>query len=315
MSQYPITHLPIGIEEALSKQPTKPVFEESYPLKPTEPQPINVSLLGVGTVLMIAVTLTLSSVGIELALGFLSLGSLAIFALAQQQRYSFAKRHRDYQEQLLKYEQKQAEYWKRKQGYEQKVAESHKPKNVEEYRRQEVRKALNQTIPHDAEYTEARKGKSEPKFEQYLNRYFPGQIYRHFALIIPNFKYPYTADFTYIDGKINLFIDIEIDEPYTYNKSNKRKPIHYVGDSRDIRRNIFFNNRGWIVIRFSEEQVVRYPHSCCKFIAQQIAEITRNSAITSQFTQTPDLQPQQQWTKKEAEKMASRKERDYYWQE
>jgi hypothetical protein len=32
MSQYPITHLPQAIKEALSKQPTIPVFKESYPL-------------------------------------------------------------------------------------------------------------------------------------------------------------------------------------------------------------------------------------------------------------------------------------------
>lgn len=295
MSRYPITHLPQDIKEALSKQPTKPVFKENYPLKPTEPQPINVSLLSVGTVLVIAVTLTLSSVGIELALGFLSLGSLAIFALAQQQRYSFAKRHRDYQEQL--------------RNYEQKVAESQKPENVEEYRRQEVRRALNQTIPNHTKDTGARKGKSEAKFEQYLNRYFPRQIYTDLALRIPNFKRPYTADFTYIDKEIKLFIDIEIDEPYIY---NTREPIHYIGYWKDKIRNDFFNNKGWIVIRFSEEQVVRYPDSCCKFIAQQIAEITGNSAITSQFAQTPDLQPQQQWTEKEAIEMANRKERDDY---
>ena len=295
MSQYPITHLPQNIKEALSKQPTKPNFKENYPLKPTEPQPINVSLLSVGTVLVIAVTLTLSSVGIELALGFLSLGSLAIFALAQQQRYSFAKRHRDYQEQL--------------RNYEQKVAESQKPENVEEYRRQEVRRALNQTIPNHTKDTGARKGKSEAKFEQYLNRYFPRQIYTDLALRIPNFKRPYTADFTYIDKEIKLFIDIEIDEPYIY---NTREPIHYIGYWKDKIRNDFFNNKGWIVIRFSEEQVVRYPDSCCKFIAQQIAEITGNSAITSQFAQTPDLQPQQQWTEKEAIEMANRKERDDY---
>jgi len=298
MSQYPITHLPQNIKEALSKQPTKPVFKENYPLKPTEPQPINVSLLSVGTVLVIAVTLTLSSVGIELALGFLSLGSLAIFALAQQQRYSFAKRHRDYQEQLRKYEQK--------------VAESHKPENVEEYRRQEIRKALNQTIPDDGENSKARTGRSEPMFRPYLNCYFPGQIYTNRKLINPNFDYLYTADFTYIHKEINLSIDIEIDEPYTYNEYGEIEPIHYVGDPKDKNRNDFFNNRSWIVIRFSEEQVVRYPHSCCKFIAQQIAEITRNSAITSQFAQTPDLQPQQQWTEKEAIEMANRKERDDY---
>jgi hypothetical protein len=151
-------------------------------------------------------------------------------------------------------------------------------------------------------------------FRPYINCYFPGKIDTNCELNIPNFDYPYNPDFAYIDREINLFIDIEIDEPYTYDNYGKIKPIHYFGRSKDENRNDFFNNnRGWIVIRFSEEQAVRYPDSCCKFIAQQIAEITRNSAITSQFAQTLDLQPQQQWTKKEAIEMGKRKERnDYY---
>ena len=175
---------------------------------------------------------------------------------------------------------------------------------------------MNQTIPHDGEDSDAKTGRSEPEFGDYLNCYFPGQIYTNYELNIPN-SWPrrsYTPDFAYIDKEINLFIDIEIYEPYTYNECGEIEAIHYVGYRKDEKRNKFFNNkRGWIVIRFSEEQAVRYPRSCCKFIAEQIAEITRNSAITSQFDQIPDLQPQQQWTEKEAMEMAKRKERnDYY---
>ena len=119
----------------------------------------------------------------------------------------------------------------------------------------------------------------------------------------------YTPDFAYIDERLNLHIDIEIDEPYVYHSG---KPTHYLYAGKDRKRNDFFNDRGWIVIRFSEEQVARYPHSCCKTIARQIAEITRETSILNRFDNISDLQQQRQWTEAEAREMAERRIRDRY---
>ena len=43
---------------------------------------------------------------------------------------------------------------------------------------------------------------------------------------------------------------------------------------KDNQRNQFFLEKNWVVIRFSELQVVKYPDSCCKAIARIISQIT-----------------------------------------
>lgn len=130
---------------------------------------------------------------------------------------------------------------------------------------------------------------------------------RGLTLNIPNFDFPYSPDFAYIDQSTNLYIDIEIDEPYAY-QSNKL--THFIG--KDDRRNKIFIDKGWLVIRFCEEQVVHYPHSCCKAIAQLISDVLGNSLEINQFIDVPDLNPVKQWTESEAANMADKNYRQTY---
>ncbi|MCY7283686.1 MAG: endonuclease domain-containing protein, partial [Cyanobacteria bacterium CAN_BIN43] len=109
-----------------------------------------------------------------------------------------------------------------------------------------------------------------------------------------------------------LYIDIEIDEPYAY---NTKEPTHFLGAWKDDNRNNFFLSKGWLVIRFSEEQVVRHPQSCCKTIAQAIAEVLGDNSVLNQFATMPNLQTMQQWTQSEAEDMAANDYRDRYLQQ
>ena len=41
--------------------------------------------------------------------------------------------------------------------------------------------------------------------------------------------------------------------------------------------------------RFSEEQVVRWPRSCCKAIALVLAQVTGDGSMLNQFAYAPDL--------------------------
>lgn len=68
----------------------------------------------------------------------------------------------------------------------------------------------------------------------------------------------------------SLSIDIEIDEPYV---GNTKAPHHCIDQGKDDIRNEFFTNGNWVVIRFSEKQVVKYPRSCCKVIASVVARV------------------------------------------
>jgi very-short-patch-repair endonuclease len=155
---------------------------------------------------------------------------------------------------------------------------------------------------------EAKRGRSEGEFERYLRRYFSDKIHTGASLKNPKHSrgYEYTADFAYIDPKTNLHIDIEIDEPYSYQSG---QPIHCLGTDED--RNLFFNSRLWIVIRFSEKQVVRSPDNCCRQIAEVIDYILA-SDIPDRLKRFETVQPDPCWTYEEAGEMARENYRDRY---
>lgn len=105
----------------------------------------------------------------------------------------------------------------------------------------------------------------------------------------------------------NIFIDIEIDEPY---EGYSRAPIHELG--KDDYRDQFFRNRGWIVIRFAEIQIFTQPKSCAKYIAKVIHAIDPSSTNYLQFENEPDLIPIEQWSSFQSKKWAQEKYREKY---
>jgi hypothetical protein len=114
------------------------------------------------------------------------------------------------------------------------------------------------------------KGVSEDFFMQYLLKYFPGLITSNFAIVLESsYSKPYKPDFILKYQPFNLYIDIEIDEPYNGTNGD---PIHFIGDS-DSKRDDFFNQMKWIVIRFAEYQVVKYPDQCCILIKEIISNL------------------------------------------
>jgi hypothetical protein len=85
-----------------------------------------------------------------------------------------------------------------------------------------------------------------------------------------------------------------------------------VDKNKDSQRNRFFLERNWVVIRFSELQVVKYPDSCCKAIARIVSQITGDYRGLVQFGNVADLLPHKQWTVKEAVYMYRSKFRNLY---
>jgi len=157
--------------------------------------------------------------------------------------------------------------------------------------------------------TDAPVGASEEAFRKVLERFFQERVSTQLRLPIPNWDGAYSTDFTISFPEIGVWIDVEIDEPYDYKTSS---PTHCADDERDRNRNSFFLKNNWIVVRFSEEQVVRHPSSCCKEIASVI-QIVTGMTMYSQFLATaPTLMPMLMWTKQQAKKMAKAKSRDKY---
>lgn len=160
-----------------------------------------------------------------------------------------------------------------------------------------------------------RKGFKEEGFKVFLDKFFRNefQVFDDRLVMVKNSNKPYEPDFTLIDEKkgINIFLNIEIDEPYEgLNDIKKRKATHF--QYADTNRNNAFASRGWIVIRFAEIQVHQDPHACCNFVADVIKSINREFVIPSALNGSRQLNPVKQWTKEEAEEWSQKKYREQY---
>lgn len=147
----------------------------------------------------------------------------------------------------------------------------------------------------------AKRGKTELFFLDRLFKKFGNQIKVDVALDI-NSQY-YFPDFVFICNKTGLHIDIEIDEPYTLIDSS---PIHYT-ESNDDQRNRLFKGKNWVVIRFSEKQIIQETDKCIEVIENTITSIQKKSTIIEH-----QLKTEIRWTYEEALVMAYNNERNKY---
>lgn len=150
-------------------------------------------------------------------------------------------------------------------------------------------------------------GVSENAFKEVLQLIFPN-IVQGLQFPNPAFSIPYSADFALIHPS-GLSIDIEVDEPYV---GNTKQPHHCSDSGKDSIRNQFFTAGNWVVIRFSEKQVVLYPKSCCKVIAAVVASVTGDYTYLAQLTGIPELPPDPMWGTRQAKKWAKQDYRKTY---
>lgn len=304
MAEYPIILIPQAIQEAKLTQPP-------IPKPPSLPIPVHPGDMPkrVNTTMVVAealVAVILSSV-IDTFLGgnlgtMLLIGGLgAITAQTRQQWLTFGRRKQKHQQKIAIYRQEKKERERQEISYYKQVQAR--------FRDNSVLKVLSRTKPHDGNKGNAHQGASEAKFHDYLSKYFLDNIHTKLTVSISDFQHPYSPDFSYIDSETNLYIDIEIDEPYSY-REPELEPIHYMGV--DAKRNQFFLERGWLIIRFREEQIVKYPDSCCKTIAETIDDLLDDDRFSDQFIGIPSLRKMKQWTFSEAEKMAQTDYRKTY---
>jgi hypothetical protein len=87
-------------------------------------------------------------------------------------------------------------------------------------------------------------------------------------MAIPFYNRPYEPDIVLIDRLLNLYIDIEIDEPY---EGYYRFPTHEI--EKDDVRDLFFIESGWVVIRFTERQVHTQEKDCIAYIKDVLNSI------------------------------------------
>lgn len=155
------------------------------------------------------------------------------------------------------------------------------------------------------------KGYTEEHFYSYISKYFSDHfmVYNDRIMIVTTRQNAYEPDIAIINetNGINLFVDIEIDEPYD---GITREPIHYSG--YDNERNRYFSRRGWLTIRFAEVQVWKYPESCCKYLFKVISSIISEIEVPNELLNINDLEFILQWTKEQAREGEELDERESY---
>ncbi|QNP31354.1 hypothetical protein [Cylindrospermopsis curvispora] len=221
--------------------------------------------------------------------------------------------YQKYQNDLIAYQREIKAYQKYQNdliAYQRELEAARTPERVKAFRNQRLLEVLRNTTSYDDNNGHALIGRSEETFRLYLIQYFSDKIHVQLKVQPPWFSsdFYYTPDFAYIDTATNLHIDVEIDEPYAMDG----RPLHFIGLQSEVNRNRYFIDILWIVIRFAEEQVVRYPDSCCKKIASLISNITNNHLILNQFIRVPDLQLMSRWTEEESVQMYLQRHRNTY---
>lgn len=218
-----------------------------------------------------------------------------------------------YKSDLERYEKDLSEYELALSNYQEELNTYLLPQTVRDFRENLLIEYFKRTGKSTIYHNQVRKGISENDLKSYLIKYFSINKINIDVFVQKHTNNRrmsttcYFPDFTYVDKLSELCIDIEIDEPYTY---IDRQPIHYIDTDKD--RNTAFLSMRWIVIRFAEVQVVKYPDRCCKLIAETIHTYIPSEELVSQFSGTEDLPLVAQWNYNEALDMASNSYRTTY---
>ena len=167
-----------------------------------------------------------------------------------------------------------------------------------ELKNSKFRKSVNLTSDIIVQ-SNPKRGLTEKEFQKFLEYHFADfsiTININTALPVGNkFYYP---DFLLFFEELNLYIDLEIDEPYS-----DQKTIHFLGQKKEEVRNSYFLNHQIVVLRFAEYQIVKYPDYCCQYILDVIFEITgiRYSLDVNIFT--PSTFKVKRWSREDAFKL------------
>lgn len=131
------------------------------------------------------------------------------------------------------------------------------------------------------------------------------KVLKNVKLPILNRNYSYRPDFCLYWERKQLYIDIEIDEPYDI---VSRKPIHYKGNGDNLRDRYFIRN-GWCVIRFAEQQIAENLEGAINYVKRVLAWLTDENGIRIYENSLADVK---RWSYEEANVMSSDNIREDY---
>lgn len=300
------------------KEPNKP----KEPFKPSGKQKINFlakSCLFIGFLALFVIIVTS---GIKISI----IGTLILLILITIICIPFISKWKEktkYNNDIKQYHKEEQEYRKKFQNYKKQCMKYEQDKeeilsshNVNKYRREVMRKRLNQIVKPSLPLIAVKKSVSENYFYSLLTEYF-GEKIRTDLIFTQNEK-TYFPDFIYYDSTIDLIIDIEIDEPYV---GYSGIPIHYIVNKKedyseqiiiytvDDHRDRTINNGNWIIVKFAEQQIFEDASGCINFLNSVIKNAEQ---AFFDYSNQGILTTINRWTEEEAHEMEHNKFRFSY---
>lgn len=326
---YPELYISSDIQSILNKTPLLPQ-EPVAPQKPIEPKNPGeydrggnrgcAVVLVVVFIILFIVAITDSDVKFKLVLGSVVgiLLAFLMFKIEAWEKDSHNLKKEEYKDALRqypylfqKYEKELAEYAKKKQIYDTQKTILLSTNNIAKYRANMIRYYLSQSyvVPSFSGCDDSdivKRGASENFFIEQLEVSTQWKIFT-------GKKVPVGTKFFYPDIIIEangIFIDIEIDEPYI---GSDGTPIHYMenvifGKSIDRDRNDYMTKHGWVVIRFSEEQIFLHTNQCIEYIDNVVNSLLEGT----KYIETSKQFMKEKWDINQSHKMAYKRFRKTY---
>lgn len=159
-----------------------------------------------------------------------------------------------------------------------------------------------------------RRGYTEQLFEDFIKSHLPNSfsIIGNAKILLGDECRPYEPDIAIIaSSNKNIRIDIEIDEPYN---GVTREPTHFIGCGDEF-RDLNIINAGWIVMRFTEEQIFCEKEKCLNEIYRLLWSLDSNYVFEIlNFDRNIHLGIKPFWTELDAKMMAATNFRENYLQ-
>lgn len=170
---------------------------------------------------------------------------------------------------------------------------------------------INSVIRQPSRKKQQRRGYKEASFQRMISNRLSKSfdILGDCVISTGSSTRPFEPDITLrrLNDKHNIFIDIEIDEPYG---GISRSVTHAKGE--DDHRDIYFTDRGWIVIRFAEIQVHEQAAECIAYICKVIDSITSEIDLPANILNMQNPNELEQWDQLKAERWAQENYRESY---
>ncbi len=298
MRQFPVILIPPEVQRIAQSMPVAPEFKIELPSVPAyrQPKPVHIKealFLTSGLVVIVALVALAAK---ELGIILLIVGAIAIVFRVRFQFQSYNRRCKKHQDTLERYLGKLKAYSLEEVGYQRQLAIAHAPERVLEFRHQQFRDffkrlpyyenaiALNQVRNNFGNVQSTDEQSIEGVIYYFgitLQQHLSGTLYQRMKLPIPSIDYDWEPALAYIDPAFNLHIAIDM------SLDSENAAIVMRNDLAER----FLVDLGWIIIKFSQEQILQNSIECCKEFAKLLDRLSIDKTVLPNFIDTPDLLP------------------------